>query len=254
MNLKFSIITVAYNSEKTIAKTIESVLNQEESHKNPFKTEYIIIDGRSSDGTVKVAEGYRTEMKLKGIDYRIVSEPDAGIYDAMNKGIALAKGDIIGIINSDDRYEPVALKTAAETFAKTNCDLMFANIRIYKKDGSSFIKKAKLRRFQTSRDWNHPTMFVRASIYKKYPFRQRCVYDDYGCYLQMRRAGVSIVTADKVLANFKMGGVSNRGGINETIKRIRDRYLFCYRINGYGRLYLLECIFTETAKMIWKKI
>ncbi len=250
MSLKFSIITVSYNSEKTIAKTIESVLNQETLTENPFKTEYLIIDGRSSDKTVEVAESYRAEMKSKGIDYKIVSEPDAGIYDAMNKGIGLASGDIIGIINSDDFYEPCALMVAAGIFKKTDCDLMFANVRIHKKDGSAFIKKAKLRRFQTSRDWNHPTMFVKASVYKKYPFRQKCVYDDYGCYLRMRRAGVNIVTADKVLANFKMGGASNGGGFKETIKRIRDRYLFCYRMNGYGRFYLFECIFTETLKMI----
>ena len=253
MILKFSIITVAYNSEKTIAKTIESVLNQEMNHNRPFQIEYLIIDGDSLDETVSVAESYRTKMEEKGIKYRIISEPDEGIFDAMNKGIRLATGDIIGIINSDDWYESCALKTVAETFERTNCELMFANIRLHRADGSCMIKKARLRRFQTSRDWNHPTMFVKASIYKRYPFQQKCVHDDYSCYLQMRRAGVSIVTVDRVLANFRMGGASNRADLKMALQRIRDRYLFCYRSNGYSRLYLLECIFIEAVKMIWSK-
>ena len=119
--MKISIITVAYNSEKTIAKTIESVLGQQAAPEKPFQIEYLIIDGSSSDRTVEVAEGYRAKMEEKGICYRIVSEPDRGIYDAMNKGIRLAEGEIIGIINSDDWYEPDALKTVVETFEETGC-------------------------------------------------------------------------------------------------------------------------------------
>ena len=248
--MKISIITVAYNSEKTIAKTIESVLGQQAAPEKPFQIEYLIIDGSSSDRTVEVAEGYRAKMEEKGICYRIVSEPDRGIYDAMNKGIRLAEGEIIGIINSDDLYEPDALKTVTETFEETGCELMFANIRLHRADGSSFVKKARLRRIQTSRDWNHPTMFVKAAVYKKYPFRQKGIHDDYGCYLQMRRAGVTVVAVDRVLADFRMGGASNHKSLKEAADRIRDRYLFCYRINGYSRWYLLECIAIEAVKMI----
>ena len=160
--MKVSIITVSYNSEKTIAHTIESVLAQTYDD-----IEYWIIDGKSSDGTVALAESYCNAMEQKGIIYHILSEPDGGIYDAMNKGIRLATGDVIGIINSDDWYEPNAVGTAVHTFEKTGCDLMFADIRMYKADGSTFVKKARLRRFQTSRDWNHPTTFVKAKLYKK---------------------------------------------------------------------------------------
>ena len=115
--MKLTIITIAYNSEKDIDRTIESVLAQEQGD-IPYTMEYLIIDGASSDSTVAVAESYMTAMEDRGIDCRIYSEPDAGIYDAMNKGIRLATGEIIGILNSGDWYEPVAAATAADTFVR----------------------------------------------------------------------------------------------------------------------------------------
>lgn len=240
-----SIITIAYNSEKTIARAMESVLAQTYAN-----IEYLIIDGASADQTVDIAESFQTKMQAKGIHLRIVSEPDDGIYDAMNKGIRLATGEIIGILNSDDWYEPNAVSVVKEVFCNSDCDLMFANIRMHKADGSSFVKKARLRKFQTSRDWNHPTMFVKADVYKRHLFRKKGIHDDYGCYLQLRKEGLNIAVADKVLANFQMGGASNHKSLREAVNRIYDRYRWCYRINGYSRLYILECIAIELAKMI----
>ncbi len=246
--MKISIITVAYNSENSIGHTIESVLGQKLS--GNVQLEYLIIDGCSSDKTVAVAEGYRERLERGGVVYRVYSEPDRGIYDAMNKGIRLATGDVVGILNSDDWYEPDAVQTAAETFAREDCELMYANIRMYRADGGSFVKKARSRRFQTSRDWNHPTTFVRADVYKANPFRCLGIHDDYGFFLQMKRQNRRIVTVDKVLANFRMGGASNRKDLRAAGKRIMDRYRYCYRINGYSRWYILECIAIEAAKMI----
>lgn len=243
--MKVSIITVAYNSGHSIAKTIESVLKQTCSD-----IEYLIVDGASKDQTVEISESYRDSLEAKGIVFRIVSETDGGIYDAMNKGIRMAEGDIIGILNSDDWYEPDTVETVVHTFADTGCDLMFANIRMHKADGTMFIKKARRRRFQTSRDWNHPTTFVKADVYKQYPFRNLGIHDDYGFYLRMCRLGKKIVTVDKVLADFQMGGASNHKDWQAARKRIRDRYRYCYRINGYSRWYLLECVAIEAAKMI----
>lgn len=243
--VRISVITVAYNSQQGIGKTIESVLNQTYDD-----IEYLIIDGKSRDRTVETAESYRKAFEERGITYRILSEPDGGIYDAMNKGIRMARGDVIGLLNSEDTYEPEALQTVAETFERTGCELMFANIRIHKPEGSSFVKKARLRRFQTSRDWNHPTTFVRAEVYKENPFRNLGIHDDYGFFLQMRRQNRRIVTVDRVLANFKMGGASNRKSLKAAWTRIRDRYRYCYRVNGYSRWYLVECVVIEAAKMI----
>lgn len=246
--MKISVITVVYNGENSIGDTIESMLGQEPSA--GAKVEYLIIDGGSSDGTVAKAESYRERLERENIACRIISEPDSGIYDAMNKGIRMASGDVIGLLNSGDAYERDTLRTVGETFEKTGCELMFANIRIYRHDGSSFVKKARLRSFQTSRDWNHPTTFVRADIYKENPFRNLGIHDDYGFYLQMKRQGRRIVTVDKVLAEFRMGGVSSKKDFRAARKRIMDRYRYCYRINGYSRWYIVECIVIEAAKMI----
>ena len=243
--MRISVITIAYNSENCIGRTIESVLAQSYTD-----VEYLIIDGASKDGTVAVAESYRVALEEKGITYRVYSEPDGGIYDAMNKGIRLATGDVIGILNSDDTYEPETLATVAETFAETDCELMFADIRIHKQDGSSFVKKARLRRPETSRDWNHPTTFVKAELYKEYPFRCLGIHDDYGFFLQMKKQNRRIVTVNKVLANFRMGGASNKKSFKAAKKRIKDRYQYCYRINGYSRLYMIECLAIEAAKMV----
>ena len=246
--MKISVITVVYNGENSIGDTIESMLGQNLS--GGMEIEYLIIDGKSGDGTVAKAEGYRERLEQKNIDCRIISEPDGGIYDAMNKGILIATGDIIGLLNSGDAYEPDTLRTVAETFQNTDCELMFADIRICRHDGSSFVKKARLRSFQTSRDWNHPTTFVRADVYKENPFRNLGIHDDYGFFLQMRRQGRRIVTVDKVLAEFHMGGASSKKDFKAAKKRILDRYRYCYRINGYSRWYMVECIAIEAVKMI----
>lgn len=245
MGKKVSIITVTYNSEETLPYTIESILNQTNG-----KIEYLIIDGASKDKTVEVAESYRLRLEERGIDYTIVSEPDGGIYDAMNKGIKLSTGDIIGILNSSDKYESDTVKTVVEEFEKNDCDLLFSNIRMVKTDGTEFVKKARLRRFQTSRDWNHPTMFVKSEVYKDNLFRDKGIHDDYGCYLQMLKKGYSIKVVDKVLATFTMGGASNHKSFKEARRRIHDRYKWCYRVNGYSRLYFIECVAIEAAKMI----
>ncbi len=243
--MKISIITVAFNSGESIRPTIESVLAQKQKN-----IEYRIIDGNSTDQTVPVAESYRSRMEAAGIDYHIISEPDGGIYDAMNKGIRLAVGDVIGILNSGDWYEPGTLGLVKKYFAKTHCALLFGDIRIYRTDGSSFVKKARLRRFQTSRDWNHPTMFVRAELYKENPFLNKGIHDDYGFYLKMRRMKVKTVIVREVLAGFRMGGASNKKSLKAALKRISDRYRYCYRANGYSRWYLAECVAIEAAKFL----
>ena len=239
-----TIVTVAFNSEKTIEKTIKSVLNQTYP-----KIEYLIIDGKSGDQTVEIAKTYEEQALKKGYSYRIVSEKDRGIYDAMNKGIALAKGEIMGFINSDDWYEKDAVALSVKTMLKKQCDITFGDIAIHKADGSRIVKRAKLSRYETSRHWNHPTMFVKTSVYRDFPFRQKGIHDDYGAYLAMKKAGKKVEAVHRVLANFSMGGASNKRSLKLSVKRIKYRY-GCYRDNGYGRWYFLECILMEAGKFI----
>lgn len=244
--VKVSVITVAFQSERVIERTIESILAQDYT-----AIEYWIIEGAGTDRTIEIANQYAECFREKGISYHVVSEPDRGIYDAMNKGIQLATGDIIGILNSGDMYETDAVSSAVEAFEENGCDLMFGNITIHKANGKSFQKKARQRKFyQTSRDWNHPTMFVKSELYKQYPFPNKGVHDDYAFYLRMRKENRKVVVADKVMAGFYMGGVSNHKEFKAAWRRIQDRYQYCYRANGYSRWYILECIFMETVKWI----
>lgn len=242
--IRVSIITAVYNGEATIARTIESVLAQTYSN-----IEYIIIDGLSSDCTISIAESYRSKLEERGIDYRILSEEDSGIYDAMNKGIEHATGDLIGMINSDDWYEMDMISCMVEHYYATQYDLCFANIRMVYQDGRSFIKKARKRKYITSRDWNHPTQFVRKEVYEKYRYACETISDDMDLYFQVVRAGYRIEVIDQVLANFQMGGVSSRIPIREVGERIKRRYGI-YRKNGFSRFYVFECVGFEVVKYL----
>lgn len=241
---KISIITIAYNSEKTISRTIESVYNQTYQ---PY--EYIIVDGLSKDSTVEIAKQYEQKFKEKGIIYRIISEKDKGLYDAMNKGIAMADGELIGMINSDDWYESDALKEVNEAYEKEFFDVSFANINLIKQNGTVILKRARLRKFKTTRDWNHPTMFVRKNIYNDIKYDNSNIYADYDVFLKIVGRGYKIVTIDKTLANFMVGGVSNEKSFSGVMKRIKLRY-GNYRKNGFSWLYIVESVFMELAKVI----
>src|SRR5574344_2136444 len=122
--MKITIITICYNSAKTIARTIESVLSQ-----NYSDLEYLIVDGASKDNTVAIANSYKEKFAAKNISYIISSEPDHGIYDAMNKGINKSTGDVVGILNSDDYYASSdVLSVVAKTFELNNIESCYGNI------------------------------------------------------------------------------------------------------------------------------
>ena len=238
-----SIITVTYNSEKTLKDTLESVLNQ-----TMPPTEYIIVDGVSTDSTIEIAESYRNAFENRGIKYKIISEPDNGIYDAMNKGILASTGDIIGMINSDDWYEPQAAQRAIETYVSKNYDMMFADIIIHK-NGRTLTKKAKRGKWVTSRTWNHPTTFTHKSVYKENLFPLNSIYDDFDLYIKLHKENKNIVVINEVLANYRLGGASNQKGFSAAWKRMKTRYSI-YRKHGYSRIYILECFFIEGAKFL----
>ena len=119
--MKVSIITVVKNNEDKIEKCINSVINQ--SYKD---IEYIIIDGNSSDNTKSIIQKYKNQIDI------LLSEKDNGIWDAMNKGINLATGDIIGFLNSDDVYYPNALQTVVDYFKNKQIDFLFGTVKKYK--------------------------------------------------------------------------------------------------------------------------
>lgn len=249
MRQLISIVTPSFNSEKTIYTTIESILKQTYP-----QIEYIIVDGNSADGTVGIAESFREALEKREISYQIISEPDRGIYDAMNKGIRMAKGELIGIINSDDWYEENALQRVAEVYEKNPFDMFYADLRIWQEDVNGnlkekMIKHSRLRKLAVSRDWNHPTTFITKEVYQKFQYKLESVHDDWDLVLRIRKAGLKIVILNEVLANFRMGGASNEKNLKKCMKRGKARYRI-YRNNGYSRWYWWECVAIEVVKWI----
>ena len=241
--LLVSIITVCRNSETTIGDTIESVLNQ--TYPN---LEYILVDGKSTDRTIDIIKSYEDRFMEKNISYRYISEKDEGIYDAMNKGIAMAEGDLIGIINSDDWYESQAVEVAARYYIQEKYDMFYADLRIVG-ENRSFIKKAKDSRWVTSRYWNHPTTFIPRTIYEKYQYKNENIHDDWDLILRIRKDNCRVCVVNEVLANFRRNGVSHEKNIKKAFHRARIKYGI-YRDNGYSRLYAVECYGMEIAKMV----
>jgi len=240
-----SIVTISYNSGRTIRQTIESVLNQTV----PCK-EYFIMDGLSSDDTVAIAREYEKKFAGMGVDYRVYSEKDKGLYDAMNKGIALTTGTIVGMINSDDWYEPSAVETVLEQYEKEPFDMMYADLNMIRNEKLRGIKRARLReKYITTRDWNHPTTFIRRELYNIYHYPCESVYDDLDVLLKVRKNGHKVVIVNKVLANYRLGGRSNSRGLKAALHRMRLKYRI-YRDNGYSRLYFLEAFFMEIGKWL----
>lgn len=200
-----SIITVTYNAKNYLEQTIQSVIAQ--TYPN---IEYIIIDGGSTDGTIDVIKKYDNHIA------HWVSEPDRGIYDAMNKGIRLAHGKLIGMVNASDYYEPNTVQRVIEAYqAKPNVGIFHGNINMLNEDGSFFKRKVadtNLQHLETGFSIFHPTFFVAKRVYDTMG-----LYDttfrlaaDYDFALRCWKAGTEFYHIDSVLSNFRVGGATNQ--------------------------------------------
>ncbi len=243
--MRISIITVCYNSEKTIERTIKSVFAQ-----SVDDLEYILVDGKSVDGTIRIISQYEQAFIDKGWRYTFISESDNGMYDAMNKGIHMATGELIGILNSDDWYEDDTLSIISEKYKNNpDADILMGAIRIL--NGNQIIvKKARDRSYKTSRDFNHPAMFVTKECYKEVgDYKIGNVHDDYGWYLKAKKNGKKVQIIDEILTDYPTGGEGSRKSFYDTVTRIGKKYLV-YKENEYSFLYFGECFFQEIAKFI----
>jgi glycosyltransferase involved in cell wall biosynthesis len=161
---KVTILTVSYNSAKTIRDTIESVLSQDYPN-----VEYIIVDGMSTDGTQEIVREYGNKIS------KFVSEKDKGLYDAMNKGIDLAQGEIIGILNSDDLYaDTTIISSVVKEFREKKVDVVYGDL-YYFRTGSPEISVRRykggifsLQRVSYGIMPPHPTFFIKKEVYSKY--------------------------------------------------------------------------------------
>jgi len=205
--MKVSVITVCFNSEATIEDTLRSM--QAQTHGN---IEYIIIDGSSTDKTLQIIERY------KHITAKVISEPDKGIFDAMNKGIGLATGDIIGILNSDDFYKSAdALSKVVNAFA-SGVSAVYGDIEYVKKNETKKVvrywRSGIFSKIKMKYGWMppHPAFFVRADVYKKYGTfnTQLRVSADYELMLRvLYKQKIKVAYLNKTLVCMRIGGNSN---------------------------------------------
>jgi glycosyltransferase involved in cell wall biosynthesis len=204
--MKVSIITVCYNSIQTVEETIKSVLAQ-----NYNQLEYIIIDGGSTDGTLEIINRYRDALSV------VISEPDGGIYDAMNKGLRNATGEVVGILNSDDLYynESVLEEVAKAFFNNDDVEAVYGNVVISKfEDVSKPVRKwiaGKPKSFLWGWHPPHPGLFLRKSVYDKYGYFNTSYKVSADFELMLRFFVVHKIKAfylDRILVNMRMGGAS----------------------------------------------
>ncbi|HEY5530934.1 MAG TPA: glycosyltransferase family 2 protein [Candidatus Anoxymicrobiaceae bacterium] len=195
-----SVITVCLNSEKYLEGTIESVFGQSYTD-----IEYIIVDGGSTDGTLDIIRKYEDHLSYW------VSEPDEGIYDAMNKGISLATGDLVGIINSDDYYLPDAVQEVVSASREDpEAQVFFGSMHIMDEDNGlqgiwevSWWDTKKL-------SINHPACFVRRPVYDNYLYRTKYrLSADCDLMLRLELEGIRFHCLDRPLACFRTGGASS---------------------------------------------
>ena len=235
--MKISIITVCYNSVNTIENTILSVLNQ--TYEN---IEYIIIDAKSNDGTINIIHKYKKRISF------FISEKDNGMYDAINKGITISTGEIVGILNSDDIYSNYSIiETIAEKFIlNNNLDAIIGNIEF-------ITHNRKILRHYSSKNWNtkkfkfgymppHPSFFCKRSIYFKLglyrtDFKIAADFELMLRYFLINRINYTYV--NRTIVSMRIGGLSTKGlsslyTINKEIKlaceynNIYTNYLFIY--------------------------
>lgn len=218
--MKISLITVSFNSEKTIRSTIDSVLSQTYD-----AIEYIVCDGNSTDGTIDILKEYEGQIT-------VVSEPDRGIYDAMNKGIKLASGDVIGIINSDDFYSNEhVIEKVVKTFQSSGSDSVYGDLQYIDPNNERRVvrywKSGNFKKSKMLRGWMvpHPTFFIKKSVYEQYglfDWHYR-ISGDYEMAIRLLyKNNVTAHYLPEVLVKMRAGGVSNSSIFGRVRANIED--------------------------------
>ena len=227
--MNVSIITVCLNCELTIEQTIMSVINQ-----NYPTIEYIIIDGKSNDGTREIIKKYKDKIS------KIISEEDEGMYFAINKGIQLATGDIIGILNSDDFYvDNNVISKVINEFVSKDVDAVYADlVYVHRDDTSKIIRYWKADAYHHGlfkKGWMppHPTFFVKKEIYDKYGLYNTdlSLAADYELMLRfIHKMKISLSYLPAVLIKMRVGGTGNKS-LPQRLKDNREDRL-AWKLNG----------------------
>jgi len=226
--MKISIVTPAFNSAATIRDTLESIKMQDYPD-----IEHIIVDGVSKDLTMEILAEYPHVSKA-------VSEPDRGLYDAMNKGVRLATGDVVGILNSDDFYtHPQVLSRVAALFAETGADVLYADLEyVDMRDTTRVVRTCKAGAIKPGcflRGWMppHPTFFVRRHLYEQFGlFNPELRFSaDYELMLRfLLKNKLSACYLTEVTVRMRTGGASNANWLNRIRANREDR--LAWKMNG----------------------
>ncbi len=235
--MKISIITVCYNSAATISDTINSVASQSYADK-----EYIVVDGNSKDATMEI-------VRASSCISHYISEPDKGIYDAMNKGIALATGDVIGTLNADDFYmNNQVLSDVAEIFSDPAVEACYGDLIYVRQDNVD-----QIVRFWKSQDYKsglfrsswmpaHPTFFVRKNVYEKFgcfDLNYKIAADFELLFRFIEKNKIKTRYLPKVLVKMRLGGTTNKN-LSNIIKQNKE--IVAILNKHYGNFSVLEFI------------
>ena len=254
--MKISIITATYNSADTLCDTLDSILGQTYQD-----IESIIVDGASTDGTMDIVRKY--EQRFRG-RMRWVSEPDKGIYDAMNKGLRMASGDVVGILNSDDfYYDDRVLEDIATAFSESDTDCVYGNlVYVNRKDKKTIMRTWDGRQHVAGaflRGWHpaHPTFYAKRCLFERFGgFNLRyAISADFELMLRfIEKEKIGNTYLDRRLVKMRMGGESTNSlrniitGNKNVLRAIRD--------NGFkpSRLYLTRRLIPKFWNMLNLKI
>ena len=219
--LRVSIITIVYNNRSTFEDCVKNVLSQTYG-----EIEYIVVDGGSSDGTVDILQAYQKRIS------QWISEPDQGVYDAMNKGIRMATGEVVGFLHSSDLYaHPRVIEEVAWIFENSDVNSAYGDLQYVDKGDLSRVirhwKSSPYRHGQFRQGWMppHPTFFVRKKIYEKYGYFNPNfrIAGDYELMLRfLERYRISATYIPEVLVKMRWGGISNGSIRNILIKSYED--------------------------------
>lgn len=235
--IKISIITAVYNCNNTIAETIESILSQDYAN-----IELIVIDGGSSDGTLDKLNDYCNQIDV------LISEPDRGIYDALNKGLGLATGDVIGFLHADDLYfDKGVLTKIVNAFSDKYVDVVYGDLLYVKNESTADVvrywRSGIFRNEQLKYGWMppHPTLYLRRSVYEKFGIFniKYSISADYDFMLRiLLNSDTRSLYIPDVLVRMRIGGISNRSLSNIFQKSVEDlRIIHHHKVGSFFTLF-----------------
>jgi glycosyltransferase involved in cell wall biosynthesis len=226
--MKVSVVTVTYNAAATVEMAVKSVLSQQ----GDFSLDYHIVDGGSTDGTLDILSAHEERIT------KITSEPDGGLYDAMNRGVARAKGDIIGILNADDAYaDPNVIADILETFEKSGADGVYADLDYVDEESATEVtrhwKSGEPGDFRKGWMPPHPTLFVKRSLYEQHglfnlQLRSAADYELMLRFFHFR--GAKLGYLPRTTVKMRAGGQSNASIANRIKANAEDAK--AWRLNG----------------------